>query len=254
MSIVCTQPAQELIADASPGASEKRPTAIEFHYQQTDNFAPLLQQLNVSLLVTTYQANKLLVVRAAQGGLSTLVRTFERPMGLAVDARRIALGTRDQIWFLRNAPDIAPRVEPAGVHDACYLPRSCHVTGDIGVHERPGAAMWTPIDNRGVASAGRLQIGRHVLRAVDRQHALFVPVYAGSRLQLRAALAAAVHYGAGGRGSLSPQRPGHGAGRCRTVCKTVLRHRSRRHRHAQRLAAGKGEGRLSDRCLQRRDS
>jgi uncharacterized protein (TIGR03032 family) len=95
----------------------------------------LLEQLNVSLLVTTYQANKLLVMRAAQGGLSTLVRTFERPMGLVVDGGRIALGTRNQIWFLRNAPDIAPRVEPAGLHDACYLPRSSHVTGDIGVHE-----------------------------------------------------------------------------------------------------------------------
>jgi uncharacterized protein (TIGR03032 family) len=110
-------------------------TAVEFHYAQTDSLAPLLRQLNVSLLVTTYQANKLLVVRAAQGGLSTLVRTFERPMGLAVDGHRMALGTRDQIWFLRNAPDIAPLVEPAGAHDACYLPRSSHVTGDIGVHE-----------------------------------------------------------------------------------------------------------------------
>src|SRR5579863_4030480 len=131
MSIVCTQASKELIADAS----QQRPTAVEFHYHQSDNFAPLLQQLNASLLVTTYQANKLLVVRAAHGGLSTLVRTFERPMGLAVDTRRMALGTRNQIWFLRNAPDIATRIEPAGLHDACYLPRSSHVTGDIGVHE-----------------------------------------------------------------------------------------------------------------------
>jgi uncharacterized protein (TIGR03032 family) len=65
-------------------------------------------------------------------------------MGLAVDARRMALGTRDSIWFLRNAPDLAPRVEPAGLHDACYLPRSCHVTGDIGVHELAwaGDELW----------------------------------------------------------------------------------------------------------------
>jgi uncharacterized protein (TIGR03032 family) len=104
----------------------------------------LLQHLRLSLLVTTYQANKVLVVRAAPGGLSTLVRTFERPMGLAVDGRRLALGTRNQIWFLRNAPDIAARVEPAGQHDACYLPRSCHVTGDIGVHELAwaGEELW----------------------------------------------------------------------------------------------------------------
>jgi uncharacterized protein (TIGR03032 family) len=126
------------------GIAAPATTAVEFHYSQTDSFAPLLRQLSASLLVTTYQANKLLVVRAAGGGLSTLVRTFDKPMGLAADARRLALGTRNQIWFLRNAPDIAPRVEPAGQHDACYLPRSCHVTGDIAVHEMAwaGDELW----------------------------------------------------------------------------------------------------------------
>ena len=65
-------------------------------------------------------------------------------MGLAVDGRRLALGTRKEVWFLRNAPDIAPRVEPAGRHDACFLPRSAHVTGDIGVHELAwaGEELW----------------------------------------------------------------------------------------------------------------
>ena len=80
-----------------------------------------------------------------------LVRTFERPMGLAVDAQRLTIGTRNQIWFLRNAPDIAARVEPAGQHDACYLPRSSHVTGDIGVHE----LAWAY--SRGQESGGRGQ-------------------------------------------------------------------------------------------------
>ena len=94
--------------------------------------------------MSTYQANKLLVARAAAGGLSMLVRTFERPMGLAVDSRRLTIGTRNQIWFLRNAPDIASHVEPAGTHDACFLPRSSHVTGNIGVHEiaRAGEDLW----------------------------------------------------------------------------------------------------------------
>ncbi len=127
---------------ASPGSAPPAPVA--FHYTQTDSFVALLQQLGASLLLSTYQANKLLVARAAGGGLSMLVRTFERPMGLAVDAQRLTIGTRNQIWFLRNAPDIAPRVEPAGQHDACFLPRSSHVTGDIGVHEMAWAAdeLW----------------------------------------------------------------------------------------------------------------
>ena len=131
-------------ADGAPLPAERAPAAVEFHFTQTDSFPALLKQLGASLVVTTYQANKLLVARAAGGGLSMLVRTFERPMGLAVDARRLTIGTRNQVWFLRNAPDIAPRVEPVGQHDACFLPRSSLVTGDIGIHEIAwsGEELW----------------------------------------------------------------------------------------------------------------
>jgi uncharacterized protein (TIGR03032 family) len=120
------------------------PAPVEFHYVQSESFVALLHQLRASLLVSTYQANKLLAVRATGNGLSTLVRTFDRPMGMAFDSGRLALGTRERVWFLRNAPDIAARVEPAGLHDACFLPRSCHVTGDISVHEMAwaGAELW----------------------------------------------------------------------------------------------------------------
>lgn len=134
------------VADTSPGQtgetpatgaapSPQPPAPVAFHYAQSDSFVALLHQLGASLLVSTYQANKLLAVRASGNGLSTLVRTFDKPMGLAIDGPRLALGTRKEIWFLRNAPDIAPQVEPSGMHDACFLPRSSHVTGDIGIHE-----------------------------------------------------------------------------------------------------------------------
>jgi uncharacterized protein (TIGR03032 family) len=144
MSAACALEEKESSGVRLPGAPAPAPTAVEFHYTQSDSFVALLKQLAASLLVTTYQANKLLVVREFQGGLSTLIRTFERPMGLAIDGRRMALGTRNQVWLLRDAPDIAPRVEPAGRHNACYLPRSCHVTGDIGVHEIAwvGEELW----------------------------------------------------------------------------------------------------------------
>jgi uncharacterized protein (TIGR03032 family) len=120
------------------------PAPVEFRYTQSDSFVALLHELRSSLLVSTYQANKLLAVRASGPGLSTLVRTFERPIGLAVDGSRLALGTRKEVWFLRNAPDIAAQIAPAGTHDACFLPRSSHVTGDIGIHEITwsGGELW----------------------------------------------------------------------------------------------------------------
>jgi uncharacterized protein (TIGR03032 family) len=126
------------------GPRSEPPAPVEFRYTQDDRFVALLHELGASLLASTYQANKLLAVRAIGNGLSTLVRTFDKPMGLAVDGSRLALGTRKEVWFLRNAPDIAPQFEPVGVHDACYLPRSCHVTGDIGIHEIAwsGEELW----------------------------------------------------------------------------------------------------------------
>src|SRR5262245_30149200 len=118
-----------------PAGAGEAPAPVEFRYTQTESFVDLLRELGASLLVSTYQANKLLAVRADGPGLSTLVRTFDRPMGVAVNDRRLALGTRGQVWMYRDAPDIAPRVEPPGRHDACFLPRTSYMTGDVGVHE-----------------------------------------------------------------------------------------------------------------------
>src|SRR6478752_8305346 len=108
MSAVVAMPPVKPGDEGTPAASPAAPAAVEFRYTQTDSFVELLHRLGASLLVSTYQANKLLAVRAGGGGLSTLVRTFDRPMGVAADARRIALGTRGQVWTFRNAPDIAP--------------------------------------------------------------------------------------------------------------------------------------------------
>src|SRR3954452_20798290 len=114
MSAVVAVPPVKPGDNATPSASPAAPAAVEFRYTQTDGFVQLLHRLGASLLVSTYQANKLLAVRAGSGGVSTLVRTFDKPMGLAVAGGRLALGTRTGVWFFRNAPGLAPRVEPAG--------------------------------------------------------------------------------------------------------------------------------------------
>jgi uncharacterized protein (TIGR03032 family) len=41
-------------------------------------------------------------------------------------------------------PAVAARLEPAGKHDACFVPRRVHVTGDIRIHEIAfaGGELW----------------------------------------------------------------------------------------------------------------
>jgi uncharacterized protein (TIGR03032 family) len=110
----------------------------------TSTLPQLLEGLGVSLLVTTYQAGKLIVARADGGRLNTHFRSFPLPMGLAGDRHRLAIGTRHHVWEFRNQPAVAHGLEPVGKHDACYLPRSAHVTGDIRIHEIAwaGDELW----------------------------------------------------------------------------------------------------------------
>jgi uncharacterized protein (TIGR03032 family) len=67
--------------------------------------------------------------------LNTHFRGFSKPMGLAVEGDRLAIGTSVEIWEYHNAPAVARQLEPAGAHDACFLPRSSVCTGDIQIHE-----------------------------------------------------------------------------------------------------------------------
>lgn len=137
-----TEPA----SPAAPAAPAVAPAAgmTAVHYEHTPNFVSLLEQLGVSLWVTTYQAGKLLAVGAHGGAIHISFHNFEQAMGLAVRPDRIAVGSRRQIWTLRAAPDLAPRVQPAGKYDGCYLARSAHFTGPVHGHELAwaGEELW----------------------------------------------------------------------------------------------------------------
>jgi uncharacterized protein (TIGR03032 family) len=54
------------------------------------------------------------------------------------------VGCKTQVWELPNAPQIAQQLPPAGRHDACYLTRRAHITGNIQGHELgwTGGELW----------------------------------------------------------------------------------------------------------------
>ncbi len=108
-----------------------------FRYMHDGGFVQIMHEIRASLLVSTYQAGKLMLVRAGEGRISTLLRSFEQPMGVAVQPslEQIAVGATKEVWFLASCPDIAGQFDPPGRHDACYAPRRSHVTGDMRSHE-----------------------------------------------------------------------------------------------------------------------
>ena len=125
-------------ADASDSPEqqpEKPTTEREVRFEYSKSLVPVLEKLGATLIVSTYQAGKLVVVGVRQGKLELSFHNFDRVMGVAVGADRIAVGVREQLWMLINAPEIAPQLEPRGEFDACFLARQSLFTGEIQVHD-----------------------------------------------------------------------------------------------------------------------
>src|SRR5262245_23820393 len=97
--------------NAGPSTGGPTPAEREVRYEYSRNLAPLLSQLGASLAVSTYQAGKLVVVGVdPDGALAISFHNFERAMGVASRPGWLAVGTLTQIWLLRSAPDIAPKL------------------------------------------------------------------------------------------------------------------------------------------------
>lgn len=101
----------------------------------TSNLPDILRRLSISLAVSTYQAGKVILVREDSGTINTHFRGFHKPMGIAAGNGRLTIGGANTVWYYRNMPAVAHKLEPAGKYDACYLPRTIHVSGDVDIHE-----------------------------------------------------------------------------------------------------------------------
>jgi uncharacterized protein (TIGR03032 family) len=133
-----------MVSSAHQDNTEAPSNLREVNYEHSNNLAEILQQLQISLLFSTYQAGKLGVVTPKGHALELAFHNFERAMGIAVNKTRMAVGGKDWVYFLKNDPDLAVQIEPAGSHDACFLTKSGQYTGDISIHDLAwgGQELW----------------------------------------------------------------------------------------------------------------
>ena len=107
----------------------------EVRYEHTRDFVDILRGLGSSLLVSTYQAGKVVVLGTRQDGLALSFHNFHQAMGCAVGTTQLAVGGKSQIWFLQKAEAVVAQLPVAAHHDACFLTRSAHYTSSIELHE-----------------------------------------------------------------------------------------------------------------------
>lgn len=113
--------------------SDSKLRSIRFEYSQ--HFPSILEHLKASILVTTYQAGKLLVLGSRDGKLTVSFLDYDQPMGLAVRHDRIAIGSRRQMHFLVAAHETLDPNPEKRLNDGCFVPRASTYTGNIHGHE-----------------------------------------------------------------------------------------------------------------------
>lgn len=104
-------------------------------YTHSEALPHLFEALGISLIITTYQAQRVLCLARAGEQMMMTQRYFERPTGLAWRAGQLAVGTRRQIWRFADTGALHHVHGHALEHDLVLAPRASHVTGDILVHD-----------------------------------------------------------------------------------------------------------------------
>jgi uncharacterized protein (TIGR03032 family) len=113
------------------------PTDGAFACTHSPNLPDLLQKLNCSIALSTYQAGKVIIVSASTPSrLVQLPRSFSKPMGIAAGNSKLAIATLTEVIVFSNASRMAANYpKQPNTYDALYLPRAAYFTGEVDIHD-----------------------------------------------------------------------------------------------------------------------
>lgn len=98
----------------------------------------LLLSLNCTIAITTYQAGKLVFIspNPDKERLTTLPRSFQKPMGIAINGDSMALASKDEVILFENSRDLAVHYpNKQNTYDSLWLPRVTFYTGQVDMHD-----------------------------------------------------------------------------------------------------------------------
>ena len=106
-----------------------------FRYTYSPSLSKLLWDLGCTLVLSTYQAGKVIFIRATgPENIEQQLLDFPRPMGLAISDRRIAVATRDEVVVLTDTSAEAS-IESPQAEKGTYLPEATYSSGAVDTHD-----------------------------------------------------------------------------------------------------------------------
>ncbi len=108
-----------------------------FSCTHSPSIPELLQQLNCSIAITTYQAGKVIFISPKdRDHLIQLPRQFAKPMGLSLRHGKMALATLNEVVVLADNKELAITYpKQPNTYDALFIPRAAYYTGIVDIHD-----------------------------------------------------------------------------------------------------------------------
>lgn len=112
-------------------------TLSPFSCSFTPNLPELLTKLNCTIVITTFQAGKVIFISPKnEEELVQLPRSFKRAMGLTTQGEKMAIATGKEIIVLKNSKELAFNYpKKKATYDALYVPRAAYFTGEVDIHD-----------------------------------------------------------------------------------------------------------------------
>lgn len=116
--------------------SEQKNPTHPFSCKHTPELPELIESLKISLVISTYQAGKIIMVSSDGEKITLLPRNFDTPMGLAVEGNKMAVATKNEVVLLAHDRSMGPSYpKKPGVYDTLYMPRASYYTGALSMHD-----------------------------------------------------------------------------------------------------------------------
>ena len=112
---------------------EQQTQQIDFTYSQ--NIVEFLAKSKISILLSTYQTDKIMIIGQENNEFDIRSKDFPRPMGMTFHKGKLYAGLGHGIYQFGNFSSVAKGLEEGNRYDACYMPQNIHFTADIDIHE-----------------------------------------------------------------------------------------------------------------------
>lgn len=123
------------VTDVAESTKAEQTAATSAQYSVSGGLFNRLNQLNISIALTSYQSSLLyLIGRNKEGGINIHQTGLLKPMGLSLDKKGgLTLTSGYQIMRFENVLEANQQVN--NTFDTCYVPRRVHVTGNLDAHD-----------------------------------------------------------------------------------------------------------------------